>query len=263
MADASLTYTASPSSVESGKTITLTITAKNTGTSNLINAYVVAYLPENLVVTSTNPSVYYKYTDPSSGTYGFLFGDLVPDEVKTAEITAKVDASAGDVLNTFAFLFEPIQNGTRQIANISVSVTVIPPSLPPSVNVGNSNNQNSCTEDWTCTDFAQCVNGKQTRTCSDKNNCGTSANKPAESKDCTIEAAPFQQSDTEQSQPLGMAGMIAATITSNVFVVLLLLIAVIILLAVLRFKLVSKAKEKITENENTNKNETVPDETAS
>ncbi len=43
----------------------------------------------------------------------------------------------------------------------------------------------SCKESWECTEWSSCENGNQNRTCSDKNLCGTIADKPAEIKDCS------------------------------------------------------------------------------
>jgi len=43
-----------------------------------------------------------------------------------------------------------------------------------------------CVEDWTCTDWSECVNNKQTRTCTDENNCGTTVNKPIEERACEL-----------------------------------------------------------------------------
>lgn len=44
----------------------------------------------------------------------------------------------------------------------------------------------TCTPDWTCTEWSECSSaGLQTRTCTDANNCGTTANKPAETEICT------------------------------------------------------------------------------
>ena len=43
-----------------------------------------------------------------------------------------------------------------------------------------------CTENWSCTDWSACVNGTQTRTCTDANACGTTVNKPVESQSCEI-----------------------------------------------------------------------------
>ncbi len=42
----------------------------------------------------------------------------------------------------------------------------------------------TCTESWSCSEWSECINRTQTRTCTDINNCGTEINKPAESQDC-------------------------------------------------------------------------------
>lgn len=43
-----------------------------------------------------------------------------------------------------------------------------------------------CTPNWTCTDWSTCSpEGKQMRTCTDLNRCGTIKNKPAEIQNCT------------------------------------------------------------------------------
>ena len=43
-----------------------------------------------------------------------------------------------------------------------------------------------CTEDWSCTEWTDCVNETQTRTCNDLNNCGTEKDKPEEEQYCEI-----------------------------------------------------------------------------
>ena len=42
-----------------------------------------------------------------------------------------------------------------------------------------------CTPNWSCSQWSDCVNGLQTRSCTDTNNCGTTANRPALSQSCT------------------------------------------------------------------------------
>lgn len=43
----------------------------------------------------------------------------------------------------------------------------------------------TCVEDWSCSDWTDCKsNGKQTRSCTDANNCGTTKNKPGISQNC-------------------------------------------------------------------------------
>lgn len=44
----------------------------------------------------------------------------------------------------------------------------------------------SCTESWTCEAFSACTNGTQSRTCTDANACGTTADRPALSQSCTV-----------------------------------------------------------------------------
>ena len=41
-----------------------------------------------------------------------------------------------------------------------------------------------CTPYWQCTDWSACVNGQQTKTCTDSNNCGVATGKPAETQSC-------------------------------------------------------------------------------
>ncbi|MBN2102324.1 MAG: hypothetical protein JW716_05640 [Candidatus Aenigmarchaeota archaeon] len=49
----------------------------------------------------------------------------------------------------------------------------------------------SCTPDWICTDWSECMESEtQTRTCEDTNKCGTDTNKPAETQTCTYVAPP-------------------------------------------------------------------------
>jgi len=43
-----------------------------------------------------------------------------------------------------------------------------------------------CEENWTCTDWSRCVAGLQVRTCTDQNECGTTENKPAIERECTM-----------------------------------------------------------------------------
>ena len=47
--------------------------------------------------------------------------------------------------------------------------------------------QPTCTPGWECTDWSECLDSLQTRTCNDLNGCGTLLNKPKESQSCTSE----------------------------------------------------------------------------
>ena len=41
-----------------------------------------------------------------------------------------------------------------------------------------------CEESWACADWSACIDGLQTRTCVDENDCGTEVDKPAETEEC-------------------------------------------------------------------------------
>ncbi|MBI2105055.1 MAG: fibronectin type III domain-containing protein [Candidatus Omnitrophica bacterium] len=47
-----------------------------------------------------------------------------------------------------------------------------------------------CTPSWSCTAWGACVDGIQTRTCTDANSCGDPTGKPAESQGCTVNRPP-------------------------------------------------------------------------
>ena len=43
----------------------------------------------------------------------------------------------------------------------------------------------SCTPSWSCGSWSDCINGQQTRTCTDSNYCGVTTGKPATSQSCS------------------------------------------------------------------------------
>ncbi|MFA6391718.1 MAG: fibronectin type III domain-containing protein [Patescibacteria group bacterium] len=49
-----------------------------------------------------------------------------------------------------------------------------------------------CVESWTCSVWSECVNGTQSRTCSDLNNCGTQEEIPYLTNLCTVEIPPTE-----------------------------------------------------------------------
>ncbi|MEM4245422.1 MAG: hypothetical protein QXR60_04435, partial [Candidatus Nanoarchaeia archaeon] len=50
-----------------------------------------------------------------------------------------------------------------------------------------------CTPNWQCTDWSTCISNKQTRTCTDTNNCGVSTGKPSETQTCQAICTPNWQ----------------------------------------------------------------------
>jgi hypothetical protein len=74
----------------------------------------------------------------------------------------------------------------------------------------------ACQENWNCHEWAECANELQTRTCTDINNCGTTANKPIEQQECLLHPNPpqFSLTQTERApliqdpKPSGVSGCI-------------------------------------------------------
>jgi len=52
-----------------------------------------------------------------------------------------------------------------------------------------------CAENWECSDWGNCNSGTQKRLCVDRNNCGASVSKPAESQGCQLPAVVPEKKD--------------------------------------------------------------------
>ncbi|MBU2100734.1 right-handed parallel beta-helix repeat-containing protein [Candidatus Micrarchaeota archaeon] len=79
----------------------------------------------------------------------------------------------GTIGNTYSFFVKYTPQNTE-----------IPSQNTPTITVTITENT-GCTENWQCTQWSPCINGNQTRTCTDLSNCGTTNNKPAETQSCT------------------------------------------------------------------------------
>jgi hypothetical protein len=71
-----------------------------------------------------------------------------------------------------------------------------------------------CVEKWVCTDWSACVDGLQTRTCTDENSCGTEEDKPLETQPCV----------EEEGGILGPTGLFTLTPVNLSLLILLLAI---------------------------------------
>ena len=63
--------------------------------------------------------------------------------------------------------------------------------------VGTIENE-TCTPNWDCNNWSECVNGEQNRICTDLNNCNTTVNKPVESSTCSAPSIPQLTNETAQ-----------------------------------------------------------------
>ena len=77
---------------------------------------------------------------------------------------------------------------------------------------GTAQQPQPCQERWGCTEWSECINGVQTRTCNDVNNCGTRNNEPLTAQPCSVE----KEEKTEiPTSPLGITGFFLGMPVSN------------------------------------------------
>jgi len=67
-----------------------------------------------------------------------------------------------------------------------------PPSPPPGGGSSPPGGGGSyvCTPNWSCTEWSDCIEGEQTRTCTDTKNCNKLTGKPEETIECIVATAP-------------------------------------------------------------------------
>ncbi|MFH1307320.1 MAG: hypothetical protein ABIH72_00530 [archaeon] len=95
----------------------------------------------------------------------------------------------------------------------------------------------ACTELWSCGDWSTCQDGKEVRTCSDKNKCGTTSLKPVSERECEgllTGNTEDQSGGSLLGAVLGLGGRIGNIGLSLLFIVVIL--AALIVLVLLRKK---------------------------
>lgn len=88
-----------------------------------------------------------------------------------------------------------------------------------------------CVEKWVCTDWNSCEDNIRKRKCADKNECGTTENKPFESEPCSVGEKQIIGNSAFAS-PSGFAFIASITEQSNLIIVVavLILIAAVVLI---------------------------------
>jgi len=88
------------------------------------------------------------------------------------------NSSNPDTIHRYKFEVNKTNN-RGVILNLTYNIYSPTISLPLQINL-------RCVENWQCTDWSDCENGIQTRTCTDLNDCGTTADKPATEQTCSV-----------------------------------------------------------------------------
>ena len=146
-------------------------------------------------------------------------------------------------------------NGCVTELNLTASSSSTQPSGPsgpgssapaPSMSTENQEKEEeptaqTCEERWVCTEWSACVNGVQTRTCTDQNNCGTEENKPLETQPCSMKEEGKQRSEETSTQDI--TGMFISTISNPAFALVIILAIIAVVLSIFSFRLRKKKKK--------------------
>ena len=116
----------------------------------------------------------------------------------------------------------------------------------PSGGGGSKTTPTTCTENWICGLWTECINGQQTRYCKDLNKCGTTYHKPEQERSCVpttkgIEGREGQQPESTGISPTG--AVIGARTLSLIGLYALAIIVAIVAATYLRARM-SRGKVK-------------------
>jgi len=161
-----ISYSISPTSAVAGSNINLYISALN---AQNVWAKIIYPNSQEETVSLTNNDIT-TYSSPSTaGTYTVIF------------YANSSVGSIASVVDSFVL--------TEQ--------SVTPPS-PGGGNGGSvSEEEEECTYDWDCTDWSICINGTQTRECTNLGTCNGTEGKPEEQKSCKIPLFDIKIKDIE------------------------------------------------------------------
>lgn len=76
---------------------------------------------------------------------------------------------------------------TKHFTNFATYTQSAIPPAPPSPTGGGGGGGGGCTTTWNCTEWSECINGNQTRTCAKVKDYCNAGTKPSETQTCTIQ----------------------------------------------------------------------------
>ena len=140
----------------------------------------------------------------------------VTDGNYTLYLTA--EDAVGNLANQFVNFTVLLPVNTTDATNTTNTTNTTDTSTPPPADSSNNNNRNDnaveendtveeedevddavCVEDWSCSDWGNCIAGVQIRDCTEANSCGTTLDNPVEVQECKIDHCidNIQNSDEE------------------------------------------------------------------
>lgn len=96
----------------------------------------------------------------------------------------------------------------------------------------------SCTENWKCSEWSECLNGMQTRTCNDNSQCNTTLNKPSTLQNC------IEPEEEKPAAGIFQPGQIVQTLKLNLKLVIGVIAGILVIAAVVIFFVVRRRNYK-------------------
>lgn len=170
-------------------TVTSTDTSSVTNTSNVPITII-----SSGTIDSTSPVI--NFTDSTPSDYSVLInpnfsvGVTVSDNVAISLVRIFLYNSNRSLIDTVA------GSNSSLYKNYSLALGIYYINATANDTSGNKastetrkiniSSPRECTPKWDCTDWNECMNKSQTRTCTDSNSCGDETQKPAENQSCCI-----------------------------------------------------------------------------
>ena len=209
------------------KTYTLNCSGQGGSASDTITINASAPAPQTLFVSlsaspssitaSQSVSLTANVSGTAQGTINYTFYCNRSDS--GTNITSGWDAKFDGVFDNPKIAVCNYQNAGTYTAKVIAERGSAPPAEARiSINVTSSPIP-ACTQNWQTGVWSACVNGQQTRTVTDSNNCGTTTGKPNQTQSCptpspTLSVSSFSANPASGNAPLNGVSLTAAVIGS-------------------------------------------------
>lgn len=174
-------------------------TCKNDFQNNLQLVTVIAIASENSISLSFN----YQYPNISGIKGYYLSKDGIDWEFVPAENTSYTFSQLDSSTN-YTFYVQIVDQSDLLLQEIVIPVTTLaPPSTSVVTVFASGGGGGSCKTQWTCSQWGECINNLQTRTCSyPKNFCKPLNQKPAETQSCIPEENIISEPEYYPEEPI-------------------------------------------------------------
>lgn len=180
LADATFTLSPNPATASVGDTVTVTLAFDAGGA---VNPFSTAYVLTSQQLTFDDPAGPQCGLEDNSDSHILNCDYMEAFAPNSFVITARV-VSVPITIN-LEQAYVDLYNPNNDDESISVNVAPVPPLIIPAANAAAGGGvPAACQESWACSDFSNCANGQETRTCEDTNHCGTQVSQPVPSRAC-------------------------------------------------------------------------------